>query len=240
MILQQYYEQKKDKILSIVNADRPKRNDKIQVGLYSDSIFRGGDEERNPVIMFKYNEVVWNTSSEQEYKADVEFSIYIVLNNKFERDYIESFELAQQVDQAILLHPNKSEIRQNKEDIASGVTEIELITNSGFKIREGQYTVEEDHWEKNNFYIWEISYKTTLVEKEYKKKYTMLTNKFFTRGDLRRREEEVRKNLRKLGYDLDDYNQVTYNGKDLLVFKNVKEQLEINKQKNVDLTESKS
>jgi hypothetical protein len=40
--------------------------------------------------MFKYNNVVWNTSSEQEYKADVDFSVYVVLNTAFNGDYLES------------------------------------------------------------------------------------------------------------------------------------------------------
>ncbi|AXT59712.1 hypothetical protein D1816_04855 [Aquimarina sp. AD10] len=230
MILQQYYEQKKEKIDSIVNAE----SNRVRIGLYSDRVFDEEDEDE-PVIMFKYNDVVWNTSSEKEYKADVDFSVYIVLNDKFERDYIESFEIARQVDEAILLHPNRSEIIINNEAIADGETEIELIKNSALKVKECQYTVEEDHWKKNNFYIWKITYKTTLIEKEYKKRYTMISNGAFNRRELEQKEEQVRVNLRKLGYDLDDYNNVEYNGKQLLVLKNVKEKLTINKDKKVTL-----
>lgn len=230
MVLQQFYEQKKAKIDSIVNQNRPER-DRIKIGLYNDQVFSGADEERNnPIIMFKYKDIIWNTSSEKEYKADVDFCIYIVMQGKFSDDYIESFEVARQIDQAILLHPTQEDIRNNNNDIQNGVTDIELITNAAFKIREGQYTVEEDHWDKNNFYIWEISYKTTLIEKTYKKRYTMISNQFFNESDIDGgiAEEELRTNLRKLGYDLDDYHQVQYNGKDLLVYKNIDEQLSIN------------
>ncbi len=236
MILQQYYEQKKEKIDSIVNAN----GNRVRIGLYSDRIFDEEDEDE-PVIMFKYSDVVWNTSSEKEYKADVCFSVYIVLNDKFEKDYIESFELARQVDQAILLHPNRSEIRSNQEAISNGDTEIELIKNSALKVMEGQYTVEEDNWKKNNFYIWEIKYKTTLIEKEYKKRYTMISNNAFKKRQLDGGEKEalVRKNLLALGYDLDDYKEVEYNGKKLLVFKKVKEELSINNTKEVVLNDPK-
>lgn len=234
MILQQYYEQKKAKIDSIVNADRP-GNRQIRIGLYNDRVFRDSEDSRDPVIMFKYGDVVWNTSSEKEYKADIDFCIYVVLQGRFANDYIESFEIARQIDRAILLHPDRAEIRQNKEDISSGATDIELITNSAQKVREGQYTVEEDHWDKNDFYIWKISYKTTLIEKEYKKKYTMITNRFFTKRKLENNEQQVRRDLSDLGYDLNDYYEVTYNGQDLLVFKKVREQLEINDLKNINL-----
>ncbi len=240
MILQQYYEQKKAQIDSIVNADRPRR-DQIQIGLYNDRVFRDDDDERNPIIMFKYNNVIWNTSSEKEYKADVDFCIYVILNNRFRDDYIESFEIAKRIDEAILLHPDRSEIIQNNEDIQNGVTELELITNSALKVKEGQYTVEEDHWDKNDFYIWEISYKTTLIEKEYKKRYTMISNNAFRKRQLDGAEKEalVRKNLLALGYDLDDYKEVEYNGKKLLVFKKVKEELSINNTKEVVFNDPK-
>lgn len=237
MVLQQFYEQKKVKIDEIVNSERPNR-DQITIGLYNDRVFKGADQDKdNPIIMFKYNDVIWNTSSEKEYKADVDFSIYIVLQGRFSDDYIESFEVARQIDQAILLSPTKEDIHNNREDIQNGVTDIELITNSAFKIQEGQYTVEEDHWEKNDFYIWRINYKTTLIEREYKKRYTMISNQFFEESDIDngQKEEELRVNLRKLGYDLDDYYQVQYNGKDLLVYKNVEEELSINDLKEIAL-----
>lgn len=229
MVLLQFYEQKKAKINEIINTNRPAQ-DPVEIGLYNDRIFKRTGNSIVPVIMFKYNDVIWNTSSEKEYKADVDFCIYVVLNGDFENDYIESFEIAQLIDKAILLSPTKEDLRNNKDDLENGITDIPLITNSTFKVKERQYTVEEDHWEKNDFYIWEIHYKTTLVEQEYKKKYTMISNQFFVESDIdgEDKEEELRISLRKLGYDLDDYHQVQYNGKDLLVYKNVDEQLSIN------------
>ncbi len=234
MILKQYYEQKKQKIHEIINPGQVINN---SVRLFNDNVFADSDIEF-PLIMFKYNHIKWNTSSEKEYKADVDFSIFIVLKPSFENDYLESFDLASKVDQAILLHPNKAEIRKNKEDISNGITEIELISNSSLKVSEGQYTVEDDYWEKNSYYIWEINYSTTLIEKEYKKRYTMISNNFFNETDINDKEEEVRGNLRKIGFDLDDYNQVEYNGKKLLVIKNVDEKLTINDIKEVNLNES--
>jgi len=58
----------------------------------------------------------------------------------------------------------------------------------------------------------------------------MISNQFFTESDIDGavKEEELRTNLRKLGYELDDYHQVQYDGKDLLVYKNVDERLSIN------------
>ncbi len=232
MVLKQFYEQKKEKINSIINAN----GNVVQIGLYNERIF-DSESSATPVIMFKYNNVVWNTSSEQEYKADVDFSVYVVLNTAFNGDYLESFDLAKQIDDAILLHPNKLEIRQNREALNADVSTIPLVTNSAFKIKECLHTVNEDHWEKNNFYIWEINYKTTLIEREYKKRYTMISNDFFTESDIdgNAKEAALRTNLRALGYDLDNYYQVQHNGKNLLVYKDVEEQLSVNDLKNLAL-----
>lgn len=206
MILKHYYEQKKQQILAVVNKGLSSK-DAIELGLFNDLVFKPKSKATFPLIMFKYNDIIWNTSSENEYKADVNFSVFIVLNTSFEKDYIESFDLAQKIDTAILLHPTQSEIRQNKEDLIAEKTEISLITNSAFKIREGQYTVEDDNWEKSEYFIWEINYKTTLIERAYKKRYTMVANNAFVKADLNTeaKKEEVKNSLKKLGYNLDDY-----------------------------------
>ncbi|MBP2833515.1 hypothetical protein J8281_15070 [Aquimarina sp. U1-2] len=233
MILQRYYEQKKQKIHEMVY---PNRQINTTVRLFNDEVFKN-DSLEFPLILFKYNTVEWSTSSEKEYKADVDFSIFIVMQPSFENDYIESFELAYKVDQAILLHPNRSEIEKNKEDLRTGVTDTELVTNSSLKVRERQYTLENEYWEKSNFYIWEINYNTTLIEKAYKKRYTMITNTFFESSDIDNGEKEtlLRQDLKKLGYDLDDYYQMQYNGKDLLIYKDINEQLTFNDIKEIQL-----
>ncbi len=230
MVLQQFYEQKKKKIQEIINPGQT-QNDTVR--LFNDNVFEDTGVTY-PLILFKYNNIVWNTSSEKEYKADVDFSVFVILAPSYANDYLESFELARKIDQAILLHPNKSERTKNEQDILNGVTTIPLITNSALKVREGQYTVEDDHWAKNNYYIWEINYSTTLIEKEYKKRYTMISNEFFVQNDIDEDKELVRKNLKEIGYDLDDYNEVEYNGKKLLVYKNVEEHLIVNN-KDVEL-----
>lgn len=232
MVLKQFYEQKKQTISNIINQNALQ----ARIGLYNERIFNV-EPTTEPVIMFKYNDVVWNTSSEQEYKADVNFSLFIVLNNTFEAGYIESFDLARLIDEAILLRPNTLDIRENKIALDNGTAQVPLITNSAFKIREGLHTVKEDHWEKNNFYIWEINYKTTLIEQEYRKRYTMLSNQFFTESDIDggAKEDALRTNLRALGYDLSHYHQVEYNGKNLLVYKDIDEQLTINDLKTLAL-----
>lgn len=237
MVLQQYYEQKKQKIHEIINPSQSVNN---TVRLFNDSVFTN-DSLTFPLVLFKYNNVKWNTSSEKEYKADVDFSVFIILEASFQDDYLECFDLAQKIDKAILLHPDRSELRQNQQDIADGVTNVELITNSSLKVREGQYVVEDEYWEKNNFYIWEINYSTTLIEKEYKKRYTMISNEFFDQTDIDggEREAALRRDLRTLGFDLDDYHQVQYNGKDLLVYKNIDEQLILNATE-VELTNNNS
>lgn len=222
MVLQQYYTQIKEKIESIIKDD-PLINNTVR--LFNDNVFKEGNSIKFPLIMFRYNDVFWNTSSEKEYKADVNFSVFIVLESLLNDDYIKSFELARKVDEAILLHPTKREILQNNGDVLAGITDVKLITNSAFKIREGQSIVEEDYWNKNNFYIWEINYKTTLIEKEYKKRYTMISNNFFVEQDITNNEEQLRIDLKRIGFDLDDYYLVEQNGKKLLVFKNVEEQI---------------
>ena len=235
MILEQYYIQKKKKIDEIINSERPIQ-EKIEIGLYNDKVFkRLGDDKKKPLIMFKYDNVEWNTSSEKEYKANVDFCMYIVLHNSFEEDHIESFALANQIDRAILLHPTRTDIKRNKEAIEQGASEVELITNSAIKTSEGQYTVADEYWEKNDFYIWKIAYRTTLIEREYKKRYTMISNNFFTQYDLDTNREELSEKLRAIGFDLNDYDVVEQDGKQLLVIKNVEERINVGSKKTIEL-----
>ncbi|WP_299135516.1 hypothetical protein [uncultured Tenacibaculum sp.] len=230
MILKDYYAQKKGLISVLINEGAVP-NKQISIGLFNDLVFKEKSKAKFPLVMFKYNNVVWNTSSENEYKADVDFSVFVVLKSDFENDYLENFELVKKIDKAILLHPTQSELIENNEALASGTTTERLIPNSAFKVREGQYTVEGDNWEKNEFFIWEINYKTTLVEKEYKKKYAMVSNGAFVENDLstKKKKENVKENLEKLGYNLDDYHEVMHEGKKLLVYKKIDEKLIINK-----------
>ncbi len=224
MILKEYYEQKKQAILKKVGEE----GRSINVELFNDSVFTNTDYNF-PLILFKYKNIVWNTSSEQEYKADVEFSICVVLSPT-RADYLEVFDIANQVDQAILLNPTRGDIIQNKDDISLDDTILPLITNSTFKTSEGQYVVEDDFWEKNNFFIWEINYKTTLIETAYKKRYALVSNGFFEKKDLRPKNiEELRNKLSAIGFDLNDYHLVERDGKKLLEIKKIKEQLVINK-----------
>lgn len=232
MILQQFYEQKKAKIDQIINRNRPP-GDQVRIGLFNDRVFSTANNNNKtgtfPVVMFKYDEVIWNTSSEKEYKADVHFCIYIVLDADFNDDYLESFELARQIDEAILLNPTGEDIRLNKIEVERGITDIELITNATFKVREGQYTVEEYNWEKNNFYIWEMSYKTTLIERTYKKRYTMISNEFFTQEDLddTDKRDQLAINLKKIGYDLNDYYVEGATDQKYLVLQNIDEKIQL-------------
>ncbi len=232
MILKEFYTQKKGVITALVNEKR-KPEEQISIGLFNDLVFKSKSKVKFPLIMFKYNHVKWNTSSENEYKADVDFSVFVVLNTDFENDYLESFDLAKQIDKAILLHPTKTELIENNEALEKGETSAQLITNSAFKIKECQATVEDDNWEKNEFFIWEINYKTTLIEKEYKKRYTMVTNGSFSKANLKneKRKEKVKESLRELGYDLNDYYEKEKDGKKLLIFKEVKETLNVNNKK---------
>ncbi|WP_051263726.1 hypothetical protein [Tenacibaculum ovolyticum] len=229
MILKDYYTQKKGLISMLLN-EGVAPNKQISIGLFNDLVFKEKSKVKFPLVMFKYNNIGWNTSSENEYKADVDFSVFVVLKSDFENDYLESFELVKKIDEAVLLHPTQSELIENNEALVSGTTTERLITNSAFKVREGQYTVEDDNWEKNEFFIWEINYKTTLIEKEYKKKYAMVSNGAFVKSDLstKKKKESVKGNLQKLGYDLDDYYEITQNGKKLLVYKEINEKLTLN------------
>lgn len=235
MILKEFYAQKKSLISTLLNEGKnsqdPKKN--ITVGLYNDVVFKPKTNVAFPLVLFKYNHIDWNTSSENEYKADVDFSVFIALNTGFENDYLEVFDMAKLIDKAILLHPTKSELEKNKEALNKGETTSKLITNSALKIKECQSTVKNDNWEKNEFFIWEINYKTTLVEKSYKKRYTMISNGAFLQTDLATKEkkEKLRKSLLALGYDLNDYHEVEVNGKKLLEIKEIEEKLIVNKKK---------
>ncbi len=230
MILKEFYTQKKGVITTLVNEKR-NAGEQISIGLFNDLVFKAKAKVTFPLLMFKYNHVDWTTSSENEYKADVDFSVFVVLNTDFENDYLESFDLAKQIDRAILLHPTDLELTKNRKALEKQETTSQLITNSAFKVKECQFTVEDDNWEKNEFFIWEINYKTTLIEKEYKKRYTMVTNGAFSKANLRneKRKEKVKESLRVLGYDLNDYYEVEENGKKLLVFKKINEKINVNK-----------
>ncbi len=229
MILKDFYAQKKGIISSLINENLNPKN-QIPVGLFNDLVFKPKANVNFPLVMFKYNHIDWNMSSENEYKADVDFSVFIVLDSDFKDDYLEVFDLAKKIDDAILLHPTSSEIRENKEAIENEEDVSELIANSAFKIKECQFTVEDDNWEKNEFFIWEINYKTTLIERTYKKRYTMISNQFFTESELSNNaeREKVKESLRKIGYDLNDYYEKEIDGKKLLVFKEIEENLTIN------------
>ncbi|MFT5890885.1 MAG: hypothetical protein ACI9Y7_000983 [Dokdonia sp.] len=135
------------------------------ITLYNDSIFR--TPITTPTILFKYDCIDWETSSEQTYKADATFCIYIVLPLQGQlagaQSYEAVFNIAQGVDKAIL---------------SRNTTATPLIdSNSTFKIKEKQYcNVDQDNWEKTDYFIWEISYKTTLIETELKKRYRLVYN----------------------------------------------------------------
>lgn len=223
MILKKYYEQKSNSIKTLLSN----QFGDITVALYSDTVFTDTSYSF-PLVLFKYEKVAWNTSSEKEYKADVDFSVYIVLSPS-QSDYLEAFDIANSIDRAVLLHPNKQDLKQNKAAIAADPSVSELITNATFKVSECQHTVDDDFWEKNNFFIWEIGYKTTLIETIYKKRYTMITNDSFTESEVQNNTEEIRLKLIELGFDLDDYYLAQKDGKPLLIFKNIEEQLETDK-----------
>lgn len=229
MILKNFYAQKKSLISSFINENRNSKEE-ITVSLFNDLAFKPKAKVKFPLVMFKYNHIDWSTSSENEYKADVDFSVFIVLNTAVEDDYLDIFDLTKLIDKALLLHPTETELRENQEAIQNGETITELITNSTFKVKECQRTVENDNWEKNEFFIWEINYKTTLIEQMYKKRYTMISNNAFTKANLNneKRRAKVKASLRTLGYNLDDYYEVEEDGKKFLKFKKITEKLIVN------------
>lgn len=155
MILKDFYTEKKNAIETEFTSNAP------TVQLYSDAIFKASIE--TPVVMFKYDTVNWETSSEKNYKADVSFCLYIILpvETISSTSYANAFDIAQRIDKAILSKNNNN---------------AAIDTNSTFKIREKQCTNEHTYWNKNDFFIWEITYKTTLIENILKKKYILFNN----------------------------------------------------------------
>lgn len=155
MILKDFYTEKKNAIETEFTSNAP------TVQLYSDAIFKASIE--TPVVMFKYDTVNWETSSEKNYKADVSFCLYIVLpvETISSTSYANAFDIAQRIDKAILSNSNSN---------------AAIDTNSTFKIREKQFTNEHTYWNKNDYFIWEITYKTTLIENILKKKYILFNN----------------------------------------------------------------
>lgn len=113
--------------------------------------------------MFKYDNISWETSSEKNYKADVSFCIYVVMpiGTILSSNYEEVFDIAQRIDKSILLANSSNAL---------------IDTNSTFKVKEKQYNNEYDYWNKNDYFIWEITYKTTLIENTLKKKYILFNN----------------------------------------------------------------
>lgn len=169
MILKEFYNQKKNAIQTEFTSNAP------AVHLYSDAVFRTAIE--TPLVMFKYDTVSWETSSEKNYKADVSFCLYVVMpvGTISSTSYDEVFDIAYRIDKAILSN-------------ASGTAFID--TNSTFKVKEKQCNNEEVHWDKNDYFIWEITYKTTLIENILKKKYILFNNGLSN------------EDLEELGYDL--------------------------------------
>jgi hypothetical protein len=155
MILKDFYTEKKNAIEAEFTSNAP------TVQLYSDAVFKTSIE--TPLAMFKYDTVNWETSSEKNYKADVSFCLYIVLpvDTISSTSYANAFDIAQRIDKAVLSNSNSNAL---------------IDTNSTFKIREKQCTNEHTYWNKNDYFIWEITYKTTLIENTLKKKYILFNN----------------------------------------------------------------
>lgn len=155
MILKEFYNEKKNAIETEFNSDA------LTVHLYSDAVFKTPVEK--PTIMFKYDNIFWETSSEKNYKADVSFCLYVVMpiGTVSSANYEEVFEIAQRIDKSILSVNNSNAL---------------IDTNSTFKVKEKQCNNEYDYWNKNDYFIWEITYKTTLIENTLKKKYILFNN----------------------------------------------------------------
>lgn len=154
MILKEFYNEKK-------SAIEKEFSNALIIQLYSDAVFK--NTILKPIVMFKYDTILWETSSEKNYKADVSFCLYVVIpiSTVSSACYEEVFEIAQRLDKAIL----------------SSTTNNSFIdTNSTFKTKERQYINEEVYWDKNDYFIWEITYKTTLIENILKKKYILFNN----------------------------------------------------------------
>lgn len=153
MILKEFYIEKKKAIETEFNSDA------LTVHLYSDAVFKTPVEA--PTVMFKYDNIFWETSSEKNYKADVSFCLYVVMPIGTVSNYEGVFEIAQRIDKSILSANNNN---------------VLIDTNSTFKVKEKQHSNEYDYWNKNDYFIWEITYKTTLIENILKKKYILFNN----------------------------------------------------------------
>ena len=155
MILKDFYTEKKIAIENEFTSNAP------TVHLYSDAVFKTAITA--PIVMFKYDTISWETSSEKNYKADVSFCLYVVLpvGTISSTSYEDAFEIAQRLDKAVL---------------SASASNAFIDTNSTFKAKEKQYTNEADYWNKNDYFIWEITYKTTLIENTLKKKYILFNN----------------------------------------------------------------
>ncbi|KQB39465.1 hypothetical protein RC62_1146 [Flavobacterium aquidurense] len=169
MILKEFYNEKKSAIETEFSTNA------LTVQLYSDAVFKTAIEA--PLVMFKYDTISWQTSSEKNYKADVSFCLYVVLpiGTISSTSYEEVFEIAHRLDKAVLSATSNNAF---------------IDTNSTFKVKEKQYINEEVYWNKNDHFIWEITYKTTLIENILKKKYILFNNGLSNEA------------LEELGYDL--------------------------------------
>ena len=156
MILKNFYTEKKAAIIdNLTNVANPVP----RVHLYSDSVFN--ETITTTIVMFKYDAIDWQSSSEKTYKADVNFSIYVVLPKADTNwnNYEEAFEIAAKIDKAILSLPTTVPATSTHS------------SHSTFKVHEKQVlNSNANYWNKSDYFIWEISYKTTLVENVLKKK----------------------------------------------------------------------
>lgn len=158
MILKDFYTEKKN-ALETEFSTQPAITASIH--LFSETVFK--NTISTPVVMLKYDSIAWESSSEKTYKADTTFSVYLVLPKSSplsETSYLNAFEIARRIDKAIFSKSNNPAID----------------TNSTFKVQEKQWTNDNDNWEKNDYFIWQLTYKTTLIENTLKKKYRLIYN----------------------------------------------------------------
>ena len=226
MVLLDFYEQVKDQVKKTFKDSDQKYP---KMFLYTDRVFNAPEEVSFPLIMFKYKDVNWQTSSERIYKASVLFSMYIVEEPNVNHRYQNTLKKAGLVDQAILTHPTADELAQNKEEITNDTVVRELIPNSTQKISEKQCTVDEYPWEKNNYFIWEICYKTTLVDNSQRKKYTLLTNNAFSVLDLQeaQSQQQISDELASDGIDLGDYLPVGDSSKSQVIDQSINYNIDV-------------
>ncbi|MFK7000193.1 hypothetical protein [Flavobacterium oreochromis] len=159
MILKHFY---KEKLSILKNELNSLTKESPTIHLYTEDIFN--NDITTPIFMFKYDTIKWESSSEKTYKADVLFSISIVLpkTQNLLENYELAFDYAQKIDTAILTKNHNNKFIDN---------------HSTFKIEEKQHiNANQSHWTKDNFFIWEITYKTTLVENTLKRKYILINN----------------------------------------------------------------